>query len=62
MGAQEQLVVMAIKGAISELSHDERVAVAECHEKLKALVAEYDDKGTLAVALLGAEMQAEAGA
>ena len=58
-GAQEQIAVLLIKGAITELSEEERASVMSSHARLKSIVDETGDHGLIALALLGAELQAE---
>ncbi len=52
----EKAVILLIKGAISELSPEEQAKVAERADQIRDLVK--DDVGSIAIALVGAEMAA----
>lgn len=57
----EQQTILMIKGAISELSAAESEACEELAEHIRrAVKAAGEPVGTLAIALVGAEMQAQA--
>lgn len=55
----ERATLLLVRGALSELPQEQQDAVNAAHEKLKAIVTEAGDVGLLALALLGAEIQAE---
>ena len=56
---QEEMVLMMIRGVVSELPDEQRAKVNECSAKMRALIAEYGDEGKCAVVLVGAEMSTE---
>lgn len=55
----EQLVLLAMRGAIAGLPTEDQAKVKECAAKIEAVVAEYGDHGKFAVGLVGAEMAAK---
>jgi hypothetical protein len=57
---EEELTVLAIKGAITELPPAEREQCEAMVEHLRRMVADAGSPvGTLAIALIGAELQLE---
>ena len=59
MPNQNKMIVLIIKGAISDLPEEDKAATAEAYQKMKDIVEQYGDSGKLALALLGAELGAE---
>jgi len=59
MADQNKMMILLIKGAISELTENQQARTMEAHEKLNAIVEEYGGEGLIALALLGAEKGAE---
>lgn len=59
MISQYEMLVLAIKGTISQLPEEEQNRVNECAQKIRDLVADNDVYGLLALTLVGAEKQAE---
>jgi len=57
--SQEQETLWMIKGVIGDLPEDHRKAIIESYNKIKAIMAEYEENGVIAVALLGAELAAK---
>lgn len=56
--SKERDVLLLLKGAISEASPAEQAKINSAADKLRAVVAEYGDEGTVALALVGSEMAA----
>lgn len=56
----EKAVLLTIKGAIYDLYPDDQAAVKTAAEQIRAVIAENGDAGFLAMALVGAEMAADA--
>jgi len=59
MSNQNKMMVLIIKGAISDLPEEDKAATSEAYQKMKDVVDQYGDSGKLALALLGAELGAE---
>lgn len=61
--AHDEAVVLMIKGAISDLTVEQRKCVFSARDRLKNIVEtankEHENAGNLALALLGSEMTAE---
>jgi hypothetical protein len=53
----EQVVLTMIRGVIAELPTEQQAQVKECAAELRATIAKYRDYGTMAIGLVGAEMQ-----
>jgi hypothetical protein len=61
MTTEEQLTILAIKGAISELPPHQEEACNELAEHMRRMIkAAGSPVGELAITLVGAEIQAEA--
>lgn len=57
---QDQETILLIKGAISELPDDQQKECKDLILSIKAILRTSDDTiGTLVIALIGAELQAE---
>lgn len=56
---QEQIVLLIIKDTVSKAPPDERAKIEAAAEKLRAVVAESGAWGSVALALVGAEMAAQ---
>ena len=54
---QEEIVLTMIRGVIAGLPEEQQRKISECAEKIRTLVAEYGDDGTVAMGLVGAELQ-----
>jgi hypothetical protein len=50
----EDVQLLILKGAISNLPADQQQKVNECAEKLSATVSEYGELGLIALSLVGA--------
>ena len=59
MSNQNKMMVLIIKGAISDLPKEDKASASEAYQKMKDVVDQYGDSGKLALALLGAELGAE---
>ncbi len=55
----EQQALFLIRGAIASLPEADRQAVELAAAKLRELVKEHNDHGAMALALVGAELDAE---
>jgi len=56
---QEKLQLLLIKGVIADLPSKDRDGVEAAETDLRRMVAQYNDHGKLALALLAAELAAE---
>lgn len=55
---QQEIMILALKGAIAELPEDQRHAIAEIKAHVEGLVKEHGDLASLAIILLSAELAA----
>lgn len=55
----DRVVILMIKGAIAELPPEQQAEVTEVVAGIKALRGQHPDVFPLAIALIGAELQAE---
>jgi hypothetical protein len=55
----EKLQLLLIRGAIAELSEEDRKGIELAAEKLREVVKTHNDHGKMALALVGAEWAAE---
>lgn len=56
---QEKIVLLMIRGAISEAPADDREKIKAAETEIRAVVAKYPGHAQIAVALIGAEIAAE---
>jgi hypothetical protein len=59
MGKQEDIQLLVVKGAISDMPKEQREKIMECFEKIKTLTESYQGEGYIALALFGAEIAAK---
>lgn len=55
----EQYTLLLIKGAIAELPPADQAAVKRAEEQIRAVIAQNEPAGVLALALVGAEIDAK---
>jgi hypothetical protein len=58
---EEEMTLLAIKGLISDLAPEQREQCEAMAEHLRRMIEDAGDVGTLAFALVGAELQAGKG-
>lgn len=56
MGAAEQMQILMLKGAISEMSPESQAKVNDCHKTLVETIKPYGDEGLIALSLLGLQL------
>lgn len=59
MIAQDRAALLMVKGAVSDLTPEQQLKVADVASKLRALIKGAGDEGQVALALVGAELAAE---
>jgi len=53
---QEEMVLLMVRGAIAGFPSEQQAKIAECAEKIRALVKEYKEEGEMACGLVAAEL------
>jgi hypothetical protein len=55
----QEVLVLAIKGMVSEQPEEIRNRFAECRSRIEDILVEYKEVGLLALALIGAEIASD---
>lgn len=59
--SKSNVMLLMMKGVISEMSAEEQARVEECKGMLRAIVQDHGDCGVLAFSILALELDAEVG-